>query len=64
MNRGGGPAVDRPETGYGTSPIFVPGSPAHEALRDAYNNGITRIAIGQTPSFEEVVATVRTLDLL
>ncbi len=63
MNRGGGPVVDRPDKGYGTSPIFEPGSPAHETLRDAYNTRINTIAIGRAPSFEEAVKAAQTLDL-
>jgi len=63
MNRGGGPAVDRPDEGYGTSPIFDSGSYAHKMLRNAYNNGIEGIAIGRAPSFEEAFTAAQTLDL-
>jgi len=63
MNRGGGPEVDRPKDGYGTSPIFASGSPAQEALRDAYQDRIPEIIIGEPPSFEDVIDAARTLDL-
>ena len=63
MNRGGGPVVDRPKDGYGTSPIFLSGSPAQEALRDAYQTRIPEIVIGELPSFEDAIKTARTLDL-
>ncbi len=62
-NRGTGPMVDRPENGYGTSPIFVPGSVAYEVLNDAYSTRIEEIAIGRPPPFDEVIAAARTLDL-
>ncbi len=63
MNRDGGPAVDRPDGGYGNSPMFTTGSAAYDAIADAYNNGINRIAIGQPPTFEEVITAARTLDI-
>ena len=61
-NRGRELFVERPESGYGSSPIFVAGSPAQEVLRDAYNEGIQGISIGTPPPFDEVITKAQELD--
>jgi len=63
VNRGAGPMVERPENGYGTSPIFVPGSAAYNTLSAAYHANIADMAIGRPPPFDEVIKVAQTLDL-
>ncbi len=53
----------RPPGGFGTSPLFRPGTDACEALMFGYERAVRQLVWGEAPSFEEALEAARRLDL-
>ncbi len=64
QHRRGVSGSPRPTGGWGTSPVFTPGTEANRAARDAWDHPVLQEMIwGWRPSFDEAIELARSLDL-